>query len=162
MNTIECTPSEIEKGLGANWAVQCLDSERVYDRETIRNIQRFIEECKDDKEWEQEVLKAEQRMIARCKAQNVYDATLSAAAYLCRGAGGESLSTPSGLARAAYSYNHSRAYVSKVLDYAYRYSDGEIGAGSPQLDSLPAFPTTTIPPSTLPPTSSTVPEADQP
>ncbi|MFA9565848.1 MAG: lytic transglycosylase domain-containing protein, partial [Acidimicrobiales bacterium] len=94
--------------------------------------------------------------------QNVYDATLSAAAYLCRGAGGESLSTPSGLARAAYSYNHSRAYVSKVLDYAYRYSDGEIGAGSPQLDSLPAFPTTTIPPSTLPPTSSTVPEADQP
>jgi membrane-bound lytic murein transglycosylase B len=95
--------------------------------------------------------------------QNVYDATLSAAAYLCRGAGGQSLSTPSGLARAAFSYNHSNAYVSKVLDYAYRYSDGEIGAGRPRPDGLPAFPTTTVPPTTAPsPSTTRIPDPDQP
>ena len=88
--------------------------------------------------------------------QNVYDSTLSAAAYLCRGAGGESLSTPSGLARAAFSYNRSRAYVSKVLDYAYRYSEGELGAASSVPGEFPDLTaTTTIPPTTLPAPSAT-------
>ncbi len=84
--------------------------------------------------------------------QNVYDATLSAAAYLCRGAAPERLSSTSGLARAAYSYNRSRSYVSKVLDYAYRYSDGS--GGSTSSGDLPPLPTT-IPTTTVPPTSTT-------
>ena len=94
--------------------------------------------------------------------QNVYDATLSAAAYLCRGAAPERLSSTSGLARAAYSYNRSRSYVSKVLDYAYRYSDGSTGAADP--GTLPPPPTpapasTTVPAST---TTTTIPELNEP
>ncbi len=92
--------------------------------------------------------------------QNVYDATLSAAAYLCRGAAPERLSSTSGLARAAYSYNRSRSYVSKVLDYAYRYSDGSGGAAGP--GGLPPLPTT-IPTTTVPSTTTTtIPELSEP
>ena len=91
--------------------------------------------------------------------QNVYDATLSAGAYLCRGAAPERLSSTSGLARAAYSYNRSRSYVSKVLDYAYRYSDGSSGASGP--GGLPPLPTT-VPTTTVPPaTTTTIPELSE-
>ncbi len=88
--------------------------------------------------------------------QNVYDATLSAAAYLCRGAAPGRLSSPTGLAAAAFSYNHSRAYVSKVLDYAYIYSDGALGATRPPAPVPTTTSTTTPPPPTIPPTTTTV------
>lgn len=51
--------------------------------------------------------------------QNLYDAALSAAAYLC--ASGPGLDSDAGLRRAYFSYNRSQAYVSQVLGYARRY-----------------------------------------
>jgi membrane-bound lytic murein transglycosylase B len=51
---------------------------------------------------------------------NIYDASLAAAKYLCR-AGGD-LSTPDGLQRAVYSYNHDQSYVDKVLALANEYA----------------------------------------
>jgi hypothetical protein len=45
--------------------------------------------------------------------QNINDAALSAAAYLC--AGGRNLSSASGLLSAIFSYNHSNNYVNAVL-----------------------------------------------
>ena len=51
--------------------------------------------------------------------QNLYDAALSAADYLC--ASGPGLDGDAGLRRAYFSYNHSDAYVAQVLGYARRY-----------------------------------------
>jgi len=51
--------------------------------------------------------------------QNLFDATLSAATYLCASSYG--LEADAGLRRAYFSYNHSDAYVSQVLGYARRY-----------------------------------------
>jgi membrane-bound lytic murein transglycosylase B len=47
---------------------------------------------------------------------NVYDAAFAAARYLCAGAGGLRVDTEAGFRRAAFSYNHSAAYVTKVWD----------------------------------------------
>jgi len=51
--------------------------------------------------------------------QNVYDATASAAGYLC--AHGRDLALDSGLRSAILAYNHSGAYLAKVLDWARRF-----------------------------------------
>lgn len=51
--------------------------------------------------------------------QNLYDAALSAAAYLCVSSRG--LDGDAGLRRAYFSYNHSSSYVEQVLGYAHRY-----------------------------------------
>lgn len=51
--------------------------------------------------------------------QNLYDATLSAADYLCASSYG--LGGDAGLRRAYFSYNHSEAYVSQVLGHARAY-----------------------------------------
>jgi membrane-bound lytic murein transglycosylase B len=51
--------------------------------------------------------------------QNLYDAAHAAAVYLCT-AGGD-LSTSAGIDRAIFAYNHSQAYVAKVLGFADDY-----------------------------------------
>jgi membrane-bound lytic murein transglycosylase B len=50
---------------------------------------------------------------------NLYDATLAAAHYLCRASGG--LAAEPGLRAAYFSYNHSDAYVARVLTFARLY-----------------------------------------
>jgi hypothetical protein len=55
---------------------------------------------------------------------NVFDATLSAAGYLC--AGGGDLATPAGLHAAVLSYNHSEAYVATVLAWMQAYASGAV------------------------------------
>jgi len=56
----------------------------------------------------------------RADPQNVYDATASAAGYLC--AGGRDLALTSGLRSAILSYNHSTAYLATVLHWQQRFS----------------------------------------
>jgi membrane-bound lytic murein transglycosylase B len=69
--------------------------------------------------------------------QNIDDATLSAARYLC--ATGPDLRTPDGLIAAVYSYNHSFSYVSAVLSVAIRYAGGHLPGGASALQELPAL-----------------------
>ena len=52
--------------------------------------------------------------------QNLYDAAHAAAPYLCT-AGGD-LSTDAGIHRAVFAYNHSDAYVAKVLGFTTEYT----------------------------------------
>ena len=51
--------------------------------------------------------------------QNLYDAAHAAALYLCT-AGGD-LTNPGGIRQAIFSYNHSDAYVAKVLGFTQEY-----------------------------------------
>jgi hypothetical protein len=74
--------------------------------------------------------------------QNIDDATLSAARYLC--ATGPDLRTPDGLIAAVYSYNHSFDYVTAVLSVAIRYAGGNLPGGSSALAELPALARTAI------------------
>lgn len=60
---------------------------------------------------------------------DINDSALAAAVYLCR-AGGD-LSTRSGMARAAFAYNHSDYYVSLVLAYQLGYETGVFVLPSP-------------------------------
>lgn len=55
---------------------------------------------------------------------NIYDATVSAALYLC--AGGANLADPAQLQAAVFRYNHSAAYVNLVLQWAQAYLNGVI------------------------------------
>ncbi len=55
---------------------------------------------------------------------NVYDATLAAANYLC--ADGADLRTPRGLVEAVLRYNHSMAYVSVVLRWMQAYANSAV------------------------------------
>lgn len=61
--------------------------------------------------------------------QNINDAALSAAAYLC--AGGRDLSSPSGLLSAIFSYNHSNDYVNAVLAVMRAYGDSNVPGALP-------------------------------
>jgi hypothetical protein len=74
--------------------------------------------------------------------QNIDDATLSAARYLC--ATGPDLRTPDGLIAAVYSYNHSFDYVTAVLSVAIRYAGGNLPGGSSALAELPALAQTAV------------------
>lgn len=67
--------------------------------------------------------------------ENVYDASLAAARYLC--AGDRDLSRPADLDRAIYSYNKSTEYVSTVKAWMQFYGNG-----------VRAVPATTTPPAT--------------
>jgi membrane-bound lytic murein transglycosylase B len=51
---------------------------------------------------------------------NLYDAALTAAAYLCQS--GPGLDGEAGLRRAFFSYNHSQAYVDRVLGFVSQYA----------------------------------------
>jgi membrane-bound lytic murein transglycosylase B len=51
--------------------------------------------------------------------ENMYDATLAAADYLCKSA---PLTDDAGLSRGYYRYNHSDSYVRNVLAWAHRYA----------------------------------------
>jgi membrane-bound lytic murein transglycosylase B len=51
--------------------------------------------------------------------QNLYDAAHAAGLYLCTAAG--DLSTDAGIHRGIFAYNHSEAYVAKVLGFAQEY-----------------------------------------
>ncbi len=53
---------------------------------------------------------------------NVYDAALGTAAYLCRAVPAGGLDTDEGLRPAFFSYNHSDAYVAKVLAWHHGYA----------------------------------------
>ena len=53
---------------------------------------------------------------------NIYDAALGTAAYLCRAVPSGGLDTDEGLRPAFFSYNHSDAYVEKVLAWHHTYA----------------------------------------
>lgn len=53
--------------------------------------------------------------------QNMYDATVAAARYLCRASTG--LGDEAALRRAYFSYNHADWYVQKVIERAWQYRD---------------------------------------
>jgi hypothetical protein len=62
---------------------------------------------------------------------NLFDSTVSAAAYLCLSVDG-SLSDPAVLRQAVYNYNHSWPYVDAVLGWARLYAGGvTVGASAP-------------------------------
>ena len=94
-----------------------------------------------DKVWDRAVgqmqfLPSTWRSIARDGDGNgtkdpndIDDAALGAAVYLC-GAGG-SLATPTGMARAAFRYNHSDYYVQLVLSFQNGYTTGVFAVPSP-------------------------------
>lgn len=69
--------------------------------------------------------------------QNIFDATLSAARYLC--AFGATVRTPQGLIAAIYSYNHSFDYVNAVLTAALSYGGGSLPTAAIGLADLPAM-----------------------
>jgi hypothetical protein len=69
--------------------------------------------------------------------QNINDATLAAARYLC--ATGQDLRTADGMIAAVYGYNHSFDYVSAVLSVAVRYAGGNLPGGASALEELPAL-----------------------
>jgi len=62
---------------------------------------------------------------------NIFDASLAAADYLC--AGGRDLALTDDLDQAVLSYNDSTAYLNQVLSWAYRYS----AAGTPSGAAAP-------------------------
>jgi membrane-bound lytic murein transglycosylase B len=81
---------------------------------------------------------------------NLFDAAVSAAGYLCLGGDG-GLSDPARLRQAVYGYNHSWAYVDAVLGWARLYQGGV--ATGPDVPAGPPGPssTTTGPPASDPP-----------
>lgn len=58
--------------------------------------------------------------------QNVFDATATAAAYLCHG--GRDLTTREGQVQAVFSYNHSNEYVNSVLSWKKYFDDNGLEA----------------------------------
>ena len=81
---------------------------------------------------------------------NLFDAAVSAAGYLCLGGGGD-LSDPARLRQAVYGYNHSWAYVDAVLGWARLYQGGV--ATGPAVPAGPPAPSITATPPTGPPAS---------
>ncbi|WP_068399105.1 lytic transglycosylase domain-containing protein [Kribbia dieselivorans] len=58
--------------------------------------------------------------------QNIFDATATAAAYLCHG--GRDLTTREGQIQAVFSYNHSNEYVNSVLSWKKYFDDNGLEA----------------------------------
>src|SRR5215203_1801750 len=81
---------------------------------------------------------------------NLFDAAVSAAGYLCLSGGG-SLADPARLRQAVYGYNHSWPYVDAVLGWARLYQGGV--ATGPDVPAGPSGPSTTATPPTGPPTT---------
>jgi hypothetical protein len=95
--------------------------------------------------------------------QNVWDATASAADYLC--AGGRDLALNGDLVNAILSYNHDGAYLADVFQWITAYFGGVTtipAVAVPPVATTPS-PTTTAPPTTTtttttpPPTTTTTP-----
>ena len=79
---------------------------------------------------------------------NLFDAAVSAAGYLCLSGGG-SLADPARLRQAVYGYNHSWPYVDAVLGWARLYAGGvTTGPAVPSGPATPAAPTTAGPTAT--------------
>jgi membrane-bound lytic murein transglycosylase B len=91
---------------------------------------------------------------------NLFDAAVSAAGYLCLSGDGD-LGDPAGLRQAIYAYNHSWSYVDAVLGWARLYQGG-VTAGPAVPSGPPAPASTTGPPATDPPTSTTRASTTQP
>ena len=87
-----------------------LDGDPVYDRAV--GPMQFIPQT-----WSRFVSDGNEDGVAT--PFNMYDATLAAARYLCRSSRG--LHDDSALRTAYFSYNHSRAYVDRVLELARGY-----------------------------------------
>jgi membrane-bound lytic murein transglycosylase B len=93
---------------------------------------------------------------------NLFDAAVSAAGYLCASGGG-SLADPARLRQAIFAYNHSWPYVDAVLGWARVYAGGVVTGpavpGGPPATAATAAPSTaaptTDPPATRPPTTTT-------
>src|SRR5215207_6807737 len=91
---------------------------------------------------------------------NLFDAAVSAAGYLCASGGG-SLGDPARLRQAIYAYNHSWPYVDAVLGWAGVYAGGVVTGpavpGGPPATAATAAPSTgaptTDPPATRAPTT---------
>ena len=86
---------------------------------------------------------------------NLVDAAVTAAAYLCLDAGG-SFADPAAAHRAIFGYNHSWPYVTTVLAWAARYgaAGAAVGRGAPLGAGAATRPATTrrpAPPGTRPP-----------
>jgi membrane-bound lytic murein transglycosylase B len=81
---------------------------------------------------------------------NLFDAAVSAAGYLCLSGDGD-LGDPARLRQAIYSYNHSWPYVDAVLGWARLYQGG-VTTG-PAVPSGPPAPSTTAAPTTGAPTT---------
>jgi membrane-bound lytic murein transglycosylase B len=78
---------------------------------------------------------------------NLFDAAVAAAGYLCLSGGG-SLADPARLRQAIYGYNHSWPYVDAVLGWARLYAGG-VATGP----AVPSGPATTAAPTTAAPTT---------
>jgi Transglycosylase SLT domain len=81
---------------------------------------------------------------------NLFDAAVSAAGYLCLSGDGD-LGDPARLRQAIYGYNHSWPYVDAVLGWARLYQGGVITG--PAVPSGPPAPATTAAPTTAAPTT---------
>jgi hypothetical protein len=95
--------------------------------------------------------------------ENVYDASLAAARYLC--AGGRDLSTAAGLQSAILSYNYSDTYLRLVSAWLVAYQGGiaEVAVVVSPSSPTTATPTTVAPPATgTPTTTTTVPPTPNP
>jgi membrane-bound lytic murein transglycosylase B len=79
---------------------------------------------------------------------NLFDAAVSAAAYLCLSGGGD-LTETARLRQAVYGYNHSWPYVDAVLGWARLYQGGVVAG--PAVPSGPPGPASTAPPGTTGP-----------
>ncbi|MFI1798930.1 lytic transglycosylase domain-containing protein [Streptomyces sp. NPDC020379] len=93
---------------------------------------------------------------------NIYDAALGTARYLC--AGGRDMNKPGDLDKAILSYNPSRAYVKSVVAWMRAYQNGDVAAlpdpsGSP---SAPRFPGGNTPSSPSAPSSPSTPGTSRP
>ncbi len=105
---------------------------------------------------------ADGNVDGRLDPQNVYDASLAAARYLC--AADRDLATPAGLDAAVLSYNDSASYLSLVRSWMLVYQQGAFAdaaadrppASPPKKAKPPAGPPPT-PPSTPPPTPPSTP-----
>lgn len=104
---------------------------------------------------------------------NIYDAALAAARYLC--SGGYDLTDPEQLRAAIYRYNHSDTYVNTVILWAQAYRDGvtptpdsTVPVGAPNTTTTSNAPAPTTPPARTPgaaapaPSTSGQPRADLP
>jgi membrane-bound lytic murein transglycosylase B len=84
---------------------------------------------------------------------NLFDAAVSAAGYLCLSGGG-SLADPARLRQAVYGYNHSWPYVDAVLGWARLYAAGvTTGPSVPSGSTTTAAPTSGAPTTGAPPTA---------
>ena len=63
--------------------------------------------------------------------QNIYDAALSAAVYLCRAVPGSPLEADEDLLSAFFAYNHSETYARTVLDWVHHFDRVSAAALSP-------------------------------